>query len=211
MNQNKLSALHKMFAANDLQTRVAAASKLQHLNTLAHTHAYAETQPLHTATTATVPTAAATPTASTNAMTASVVTSTAAAPLTKQIVGIPPMFANILAHNGGARARSPVSKPNSQALNLVQVHTGSNEANQAKSLKVPVFAYVPAMQENQPISLLQIAKGSATAAKSRGVQLESETPVMSATTTSATTPWGKPNAFMAALQQQMVSDGDPDI
>jgi len=29
-------------------------------------------------------------------------------------------------------------------------------------------------------------------AKSRGVQLESETPVMSATNTSATTPWGKP-------------------
>merc|ERR1712216_621022 len=81
--------------------------------------------------------------------------------------------------------------------------------------KVPAYAYDPAaMYEpyaSGPISLLQIASRSATAAKTRGVMLEQVSGDASKGTEKGATPWAHQKAFMAALQQQMRSDGDADM
>jgi len=105
---------------------------------------------------------------------------------------------------------APQHTPHAQALQLHRVQppkgtpTSMPEAVAAAS-KVPVFAYDPATSaksEEGPVALLQaIAKNSIHAAKTKGVELKA----------AGKTPWGQQTAFMAALRQQMVNEGDADM
>jgi len=123
----------------------------------------------------------------------------------KPFVGIPPKFAK--------HARAGVGKHDVESIKLVYepvAHRGpvaakvaaADQQYQKSEKQTASWTKLSSMLLQLPVSLLQVASKSLTAAKTHGVALQQ---------TGSSTPWARQKAFMAALQQQMIEDGDSKL